>query len=156
SKIFDNEDFGFHKITVERPLRLNFQLKEERIARLDEQASFRNLATSKRKNETLRQKEIAAGKERQDKIRRFLRNLAVEHSGIYMDRAIFLSDLKQADRDQGIKLNAPERKAIIEAIGERDETAEICRDAKGNPEPDPELRDSEIVALKESIDDYFR
>src|SRR5204863_3759684 len=32
-------------------------------------------------------------------------------------------------------------------LGERDKTAEICRDKKGNPEPDPELRDTENVPL---------
>ena len=48
SKIFDNEDFGYHKITVERPLRLNFQASSERIARLEEESAFRNLAVSKK------------------------------------------------------------------------------------------------------------
>ncbi len=38
SKVFDNEDFGYHKITVERPLRLNFQASAERIARLDDES----------------------------------------------------------------------------------------------------------------------
>ena len=61
SKVFDNEDFGYRKITVERPLRLNFQVTPERIARLEEQATFRNLASSNKKNETIRQKEIEAG-----------------------------------------------------------------------------------------------
>ena len=32
----------------------------------------------------------------------------------------------------------------------RDETAAICRDKTGNPEPDPELRDTESVPLSES------
>src|SRR5690625_1694514 len=30
-KIFDNEDFGYQKITVERPLRLNFRINEQRM-----------------------------------------------------------------------------------------------------------------------------
>ena len=47
SKIFDNQEFGFLKITVERPLRLNFQVSEERVARLSEQKAFQDLATSK-------------------------------------------------------------------------------------------------------------
>jgi type I restriction enzyme M protein len=34
SKIFDNRDFGFIKLTIERPLRLNFQASPERIERL--------------------------------------------------------------------------------------------------------------------------
>lgn len=48
-KIFDNEDFGYAKITVERPLRLNFQVNEERLARVAEGKGFANLATSKKK-----------------------------------------------------------------------------------------------------------
>src|SRR6266542_1645299 len=34
-KIFDNADFGFHKITVERPLRLVFQITEEKLHALE-------------------------------------------------------------------------------------------------------------------------
>ena len=41
------------------------------------------------------------------------------------------------------------------ALSERDETADICIDSKGNPEPDPELRDYENVPLKEDIDEYM-
>ena len=49
SKIFDNADFGFWQITVERPLRLNFQASPERIERLQDETAFVNLATSKKK-----------------------------------------------------------------------------------------------------------
>lgn len=62
SKVFDNADFGFHKITVERPLRLNFQATEERIARLENERGFINLATSAKKNEKARLEEIEAGR----------------------------------------------------------------------------------------------
>ena len=34
SKIFPNEYFGYHKITVERPLRLSAQFTSERVASL--------------------------------------------------------------------------------------------------------------------------
>ena len=47
-------------------------------------------------------------------------------------------------------------KLVLEALSEKDETAEICRDAKGNPEPDADLRDTENVPLKENIDEYFQ
>jgi type I restriction enzyme M protein len=69
SKIFDNADFGFHKITVERPLRLNFKATEERIARLEEESGFKNLATSSKKSDKIRLQEIEAGKKRQEEIR---------------------------------------------------------------------------------------
>jgi len=45
---------------------------------------------------------------------------------------------------------------VLGALGERDETAEICRDREGNPEPDTDLRDTETVPLKESIEEYFK
>jgi hypothetical protein len=37
----------------------------------------------------------------------------------------------------------------------RDETATICRDKDGNPEPDPELRDTESVPLGERVEAFF-
>src|SRR5688572_5954953 len=69
SKIFDNDDFGYHKITVERPLRLNFQASSERLTRLDDESGFKNLATSAKKDPAIRQQEIEAGQQRQEQIR---------------------------------------------------------------------------------------
>ena len=54
-----------------------------------------------------------------------------------------------------VRIPAPLRKAVLTALSERDETAEICLDADGNPEPDPDLRDTESVPLKEDIHEYF-
>ena len=48
SKIFDNDDFGYRRIVVERPLRLNFQVSSERIERLPEETAFQKLAYSKK------------------------------------------------------------------------------------------------------------
>jgi type I restriction enzyme M protein len=156
-KIFDNADFGFHKITVERPLRLNFQATKERVARLDEESGFKNLATSTKKNDKVRLQEIEAGKKRQEEIRALLHAFGKATSQkLYKDRKAFLADLKEFDRKHGVHLSAPELKAVLSALGERDETAEICRDRDGNPEPDPELRDTESVPLKESIEEYLQ
>jgi type I restriction enzyme M protein len=54
-----------------------------------------------------------------------------------------------------VKLDAPMRKAILSALSERDETAEVCKDGKANVESDPDLRDYENVPLKEGIETYF-
>ncbi|HYU79873.1 MAG TPA: hypothetical protein VEK56_12865 [Vicinamibacterales bacterium] len=51
SRIFPTTHFGFRKITVERPLRLNFQASPERIARLEDEKGFQTLAQSKKKGE---------------------------------------------------------------------------------------------------------
>ena len=58
---------------------------------------------------------------------------------------------KKADVD----LPAPVVKAILSALSEREETAAICRDSKGNAEPDPELRDTESVPLSEDVEVFF-
>jgi type I restriction enzyme M protein len=151
--VFDNEDFGYHKITVERPLRLNFQANDERIARLEEEAAFKNLASSKKKNETVRQQEIEAGKARQQAIHDLLAAFTEQHGEtLYKDRKQFLLALRDVDRARGVKLSAPELKAVLAALSERDESAEICKDKQGNPEPDSDLRDTETVPLKESIE----
>jgi len=157
SKIFDNADFGFRKITVERPLRLNFQAATERIARLEEEPGFKNLASSNKKAEKARLEEIAAGQQRQEQIRALLRAFQeAKGERLYKDRKAFLTDLREIDHEQGVRLSGPEIKAVLGALGERDDTAEICRDRDGNSEPDPELRDTESVPLKESIEEYFK
>jgi type I restriction enzyme M protein len=157
SKVFDNEDFGYYKITVERPLRLNFQATEERIARLDDESGFKNLATSAKKDPAVRQQEIEAGERRQEEIRALLRTFRkTKGEKLFKDRKEFLTALRDVDRAQEVRLTAPELKAVLGALGERDEDAEICRDREGQPEPDADLRDTESVPLKESIQSYFK
>ena len=51
-KIFDNQDFGYNRITVERPLRLNFGVTEERLQRVKAAGPFVNLAASKKRKDT--------------------------------------------------------------------------------------------------------
>jgi type I restriction enzyme M protein len=86
-----------------------------------------------------------------------LRDLGKASEGkLYKSRKVFLTDLKKLDIERGVRLDASELKAVLAALGERDETAEICRDRNGNPEPEPELRDTENVPLKESIEAYFK
>ncbi|MHB1580880.1 MAG: type I restriction-modification system subunit M [Acidithiobacillus sp.] len=155
SKLFDNEDFGYHKITVERPLRLNFHATSERMARLEDETAFKNLATSAKKDEAARLLDIAAGEERQQQIRELLTEFAKRHPEQINDRKVFLDSLKPVDRELNVRLSAPELKAVVSALSEHDETTEICRNRDGEAEPDAELRDTENVPLKESIQAYF-
>lgn len=43
----------------------------------------------------------------------------------------------------------------FQASPERNTEAEICRDRKGRPEPDPQLRDTEKVPLAEDVESFF-
>ena len=70
---------------------------------------------------------------------------------LYRDRAQFLKVFDSAFKAAGIQLKAPAKKAVVAALSERDPSAEICRNRKDEPEPDPELRDTEIVPLPEGI-----
>ena len=71
---------------------------------------------------------------------------------LYKDREEFEQVLSGAAKQSHIKLAAPMKKAILSALSERDETASICRDIHGNPEPDPELRDTESIQLPDKDD----
>jgi len=166
SKIFPTTAFGYRKITVERPLRLNFQASPERIARLKDERAFAALAESKKKKGKEHDAEVAAGRKKQDEI---LALLATLPRDVFKDRAEFERVLvgatlrgrpeqgKQTEHGShtGLPLPKPILKAILSALSERDETAEICRDADGNPEPDPELRDTENVPLGEDVQVFF-
>ena len=136
SKIFDSTEFGYREIRVERPLRLSFQASLERIARLDGQRAFARL--NERDGKALKAVLQAIGSE------------------LFTDRKRFEKVLAGALKGAGLKtLAAPVRKAVLAALSERDETAAVCTDAKGNPEPDPELRDHERVPLGEDWREYL-
>ncbi len=147
-RIYPTMHFGFRKVTVERPLRLNFQASPERIARLENERAFQNLALSKKKA-AAGTKEQAEGRAFQVATRSLLRALP---GTLFKDSEEFLGALESAAKKAGLKLPAPIVKAILAALSERDETAAICRDNDGNPEPDPELRDTESVPLVDGPD----
>lgn len=151
SRIFENREFGFLKVTVERPLRMNFEATPTRIARLDEQAAFEGLVVSKKRKDTLAAAaEEERGRKEQEAIRALLATLA--SNGRYMNRDALEADIDAATKRQGLKLLGPIKKAIFAALGERDPKADICSDSKGRPEPDSEARDTENVPLPSEFD----
>ena len=151
SRIFPTDYFGFRKITVERPLRLNFQATPERIMRLEDERGFQALAKSKKRGYAANQEE-ERGRRLQESLREMLNSLP---ETIVKDRKAFEGILDDASKRAEIKLSAPVRKAILNALAERDETAAICTDKDGKPEPDPELRDTERVPLPEDVNAFF-
>ncbi|MCC4289626.1 type I restriction-modification system subunit M [Vreelandella aquamarina] len=136
SKLFPVEAFGYRRITVERPLRLNFQASPERLARLDDEKPLQKLAEGEREA-------IKAA------------CATLDPAQVFTNRDDFTKALKVAIKAAGLKVGAPVQKAILGALSERDPDADICRDKKGNPEPDTGLRDNENVPLDESVFDYF-
>ena len=152
TKIFDNEDFGYERITVERPLRLRFDINLETISLLQETNAFKALAISKKKGDN-GSKEIEEGKKLQSQIINIL-NANIDKS--WMDEEVFSSDIKAIFSKESLKLDAKLLKILTEGLSQRDEEAEIVKDGKGNPKADPTLRDNENVPLKEDIEEYFK
>ena len=153
SKIFDNEDFGYRKVTIERPLKLSFKVNEEAIENVRNTTQFINLAVSKKKDIEVKEKEEAEGKIKQDKLIKLLESF--DNTLEYMDRDKFIKDLKAKSKEFDIQLSAGIIKAIVNAIGVRNEDAVVCKDSKGNIESDSSLKDTESIGLKEDVYEYF-
>jgi len=134
AKIFDVADFGYREIRIERPLRLNFQASKGRIARLVTEKAFTRLSEDER--EEIEIVLLAMG----DKL--------------FINRSTFEKTLTKALKTEGVKLATPVKKAILAALSARDKEADICTDKDGNPEPDTDLRDYELVPLKEDWHEY--
>ncbi|GGO33924.1 HsdM family class I SAM-dependent methyltransferase [Deinococcus humi] len=132
SKIFRNEDFGYRTVTIDRPMRHNYQASEERLTRLREDKKLR-------KREDL---EDIIGALR-----------AKVGDQIFKDRAAFLGYVELAVKPLGLKVT--EVKNIADLLAERDETAEPARDGKKRLIPDTDLRDTEDVPLTEDVQAYF-
>ena len=135
SKIFPVEAFGYRRITVERPLRLNFQTSAERIAKVLEEKAIEKLEAP------ARQRLIEALQ-------------TMDASVLHRNREQFSKLLKKTLSAHNVSPSTPELKAILNALSERDPEADICM-VKGQPEADAGLRDNENVPLGESVYDYF-
>jgi type I restriction enzyme M protein len=124
-KIFPNEAFGFLRITVERPLRLRWEVTDETIA-----TAFATKAIEKLPTET------------QTELGELLKD---ELGAAFAAQRELMATFK--DAVGVLELGAPAQKALWSALAVRDENAPIVTDRRGNPEPDPELRDAENVPL---------
>lgn len=136
SKIFPIDAFGYRRITIERPLRLSFQTSAERIDKVLEEKALQKL------DSTTQQQLLAALK-------------GMDASALHRNREQFCKLLKKSLTAHGLNLSAPELKALLNALSERDPEADICM-TKGQPEADSGLRDNENVPLGESVYDYFQ
>ena len=142
SKIFENKDFAYARITVDRPLKRNFQATEERIERLKQESAFVKIADAKLKPNDPKQKDI-------------LDVLKKMPSKLYKDSEEFSNDLKDAFSHANFKLSSSLQKAIEKSLSERDETAVPAKDSKGNLKADSDLRDYENIPVTQDIDEYF-
>jgi type I restriction enzyme M protein len=136
SEIVPNEEFGYRRIVIDRPLRLAFEADLDRIDLLDDERAFTN-----------------RDKEKQEAIKDALALLPENKT--WMDRESFHAALDEVFNEAGISVTDSVIGNIENVFGERDPEAAICRDGKGNSEHDLELRAKVRVPLNEDPYKYF-
>lgn len=132
SRIFENDDFAYWSITVERPLRLAWQLTEEKLSAMEDTDYYLPV---------LKALEKQFG------------------TAVQNDFNQLLSGLDTQLKKLSLKWKPKEKKTFLDALSWRDEEANpvIKRQDKDEViyEADPELRDYESVPVKQNVQEYF-
>jgi type I restriction enzyme M protein len=125
-KILPNESFGFQRITVERPLRLRWEITAATLPAIEASAGWTKLTEPER---------LA---------------LVDRLGGL---EGVSSTDRAAVARRLGPLPKAIE-KAAWDALAVRDPEAPVIVDRQGHPEPDPDLRDNENVPLPGPADGF--
>jgi len=130
SKIYNTSDFGFRRITVERPLQLCYYPHDtNKLEALQNDKTFSKLGD-------------------------FGTNILNALESIGEDKILSCDTFKKALGSK-IKLSAGQFKIVQKYLAEHDDEAELCRDGKGKLEANADLRDYENIPLVEEISEYF-
>lgn len=151
SKIFDNNEFGYTQITVNRPLKRNYSFADDRIELVKSQSAFIKLIESKKKGKA-KEEEEKQGLEKQNKIISVLKT--ANKSKVFKDCKEMETALNDLFEKSKVEVSKGLLKAIQNALSEHDDSATPCMSGK-KPVFDSELRDTEKVPLTEDIDKYF-
>lgn len=134
-KVFGTRDFGYHRITVERPLKLRFEITEDTLAALENAKALAKWDG--------REALIAA-----------LRGLV---GSVWWTKKDAADALHAAAVAGGVPWpgTAALLKGFWGAVSVSDPEGEVQKAKDGSTLPDPDLRDYENVPLDEDIDAYF-
>ena len=146
TKVFDNEHFFYRKVTIERPLRMKFQVTPELVESLLKDKAYDKLPTE--------QMELLAASVKE-----------LNGADIFMDAESFRVALgKSATKlaktknwtGKSAKLSTKAIELARKQFGVKDKEAEPTTNEKGDVLSDSELRDSEYVPFNEDIEAYFQ
>ncbi|MGA3525748.1 type I restriction-modification system subunit M [Melissospora conviva] len=134
-KVFGNDDFGYRRITVERPLKLRFEITDETLALVRESKAIQKALD----------------------VEAFTAALKPLLGQVWPTKRAAWNAIRTTMAEAGVDWpsGAPFQKALREAIGVRDPEGE-AQLVKGMPEPDADLRDFENVPLDEDVEEYLR
>ncbi|MDW2924511.1 class I SAM-dependent DNA methyltransferase [Mesomycoplasma ovipneumoniae] len=157
SKIFLNDEFGYYKVVVERPLRQAVlcntenlkEIEEElkKIGAFSEKINKKILEDSFIKGTTASIKEL----EKSENLEAYLEVLKLMKSDErYLDYAAFEKEFNKHLKKKNIKgasLSKFVSTGLLDNMIIRDENAAIQKDSKGNVIVDPDLRDTESIPM---------
>lgn len=134
-KVFANADFGYRRITVDRPLRRRWVVTDDVIA---------HVSTAKA---------LLATEIDHEAVMNALRELVgtTEDSEAALTKHL----LNSCTANGQVGLPTAVKKVVLDACAVADPGAQVVTDRRGKPLPDPDLRDSENVPLAEAIDVYM-
>ena len=134
-KVFKTRDFGYHRITVERPLKLRFEITDDTLTALE---NAKSLA-------------------RWDGREALIGAVRDSVGSVWWTKKEATSALRAAVTSAGAMWPsaAAALKVLWGAVSVSDPEGEVQTAPDGTPLPDPDLRDYENVPLDEDIDAYF-
>ena len=170
SKIFDNKDFGYWKILVQRPLRKKVILNKDTIDKIQQiynsldllnenieldSKVVESVGLKNSKSSLLELKKTSSMSALLEVLNKF------ESENSYMDFGKFEKDFNEELKKysiKGLSFKICEKIGITDLFVFKDENAEIVKDLKGNIISDNELNDTENIPFNYDggIEEYFK
>ncbi len=162
SKIYDNDEFIYREYAIMEPLQRSYAINKERIENLIN-SNVLNKLFDPIKVAVLEEKEELTGKE-EKQLQNFIANKIQYdnildtlnrniNGSIYMNKEEFKPMFENAVSNINIDKKLQDK--IMDGLSVMDKNADIVYDKKGNIVYDKDTKDSEIVPIKEDINDYM-
>lgn len=167
SKIYDNEEFIYREYTVMQPLQRSYAINDERIENLETSGKLNSFYDKTKHDEILEKQETSdkLTKTETNNLKKYTENEKT-YNKIFEILKENITDKKYMSVDEfepvvndllsQLSLNKTVFNNIIDGLSEMDKEADIQTDKKGNVIYDKDTKDTEIVNVRENIDDYMK
>ena len=150
-KVVANSDFGYQHITVECAMRRRWYITDDTVLAITTSKSFIALRKPP-KSAADPGVAVQEGERTQQQLIDVLNGLRGAPEDL---ESAFEKRLGHALGQAGLTIPAPLRNWILKAAAQPDGDAPVMTNSKGQPMPDPDLRDNENVPLADDIEDYM-
>ncbi len=133
SKVYDNKEFGYYTVDVQRPMRLRVKYTEGEIASFREKFQDNDLV------------EI---------VEEYARRSNDSFTDNYDE---FMKHIEAIATDKGVKLTAKRKKMLRDGLTVKEKTAEPVHDSRGHVEVDKDMKESAQIPMlyEDGIKGYF-